>query len=276
MTPRNLQFDQVAFSGGGIRCFWHGGFLSKVGAVGAIAPVRVSGVSGGALSGAAWIGEVEQDLFDLMRQAFDHNGDNLQVEKPNFTPHQELYRAVVSTTLDDHAIARICDGPQFEIVLGLPPRRISAQIAAIFATIAYKMDERLRRRPKLVLPGLLGMRALRVDARQAARDGDLVDLICAAATVPPVFDVPLWNGRRVLDGGMMDKAPLPQPDEGRTLVLLTSRYRNLPSSPRIIHVQPSQPVEADKIDFTDSAKVTATWQQGQRDAKSWLAGEDLQ
>lgn len=265
-------FDQVAFSGGGIRCFWHGGFLSQVGSYTELRPQRISGVSGGALSGAAWIGEVEQDLYDLMRQAFQQNDANLKSGRSNFTPHQEMYRAVVSTTLDDRAIERIAGGPQFEVVLGLPPQWLFPRFVAIFAGIAYQLDQRVRSTPHLELPRAMGMRALRVDARQAAQNGRLVDLICAAATIPPVFDVPKWEGRDVLDGGMLDKAPLPQPDEGRTLVLLTRRYRNLPASDRHIYVQPSREVAADKIDFTDETKVTRTWEQGQRDARSWIGG----
>ncbi|MGB7408535.1 MAG: patatin-like phospholipase family protein [Pontixanthobacter sp.] len=275
MTDRNLQFDQVAFSGGGIRCFWHGGFLSQVGDIGTIRPQRISGVSGGALSGAAWIGGVEGDLLDLMREAFAINDANFDAGSSNFTPHQEIYRAVVSTTLDDAAIARVADGPQFEVVLGLPPQWLNPHLVAIYAGLAYQLDQQVRSTPRLAWPRMLGMRSLRVDARQAARDGKLVDLICAAATIPPVFDVPCWDGQDVLDGGMLDKAPLPEPDEGRTLVLLTRQYRNPPQGERFVYIQPSREVAADKIDFTDSRKVTDTWEQGESDARRWLAGENL-
>ena len=74
---------------------------------------------------------------------------------------------------------------------------------------------------------------------------------------------------------MLDKAPLPRPDRGRTLVMLTHRYRNLPRDERLVHVQPTREVRADKIDFTDSSKVGDTWDQGVADAERWLAGEEL-
>ena len=48
-----------------------------------------------------------------------------------------------------------------------------------------------------------------VDARKAARDGLIVDLICNAAVIPPVFNLQGWNGRKVIDGGMTSKAPMP-------------------------------------------------------------------
>lgn len=264
-------FDQVAFSGGGIRCFWHGGFLCEVGSIEDIRPNRVTGVSGGALSAATWIGGREQDLYDLMREAFRINDGNIAAGRSNFTPHEEMYRAVVSTTLDAEAIERVADGPSFEVSLSVPPRWLPAGAAAGLYGLLYQLDQQTRATPHLVLPRAAGLGQLRVDARQAARDGRLVDLICAAATIPPVFTVPEWEGVRVLDGGMLEKAVLPEPDEGETLVLLTRLYRNLPDHPHRTYVQPSRTVAADKIDFTDETKVTRTWEQGQADGRDWLA-----
>ena len=265
------RFEQIAFSGGGIRCFWHGGFMSRVGGYEDLRPSRISGVSGGALSAAAWIGGREDDLFMLMNEAFEINASNIALKMPNFTPHQEIYRAVVETTLDDAAIARIADGPDYQVSLSVPPQRIPPRLSAVFYIALYQLDQLLRSTPHLRLPTAGGLRRLRVDAREAARNGTLHDLICAAATIPPVFDVPRWGDCRVLDGGMLDKAPPPEPDKGQTLVLLTSRYRNLPDMERRVYVQPSSEVAADKIDFSDAAKVGRTWEQGVRDGTVWMA-----
>ncbi|GAA3970610.1 patatin-like phospholipase family protein [Allohahella marinimesophila] len=192
-----FDFEQLVFSGGGIRCFWHGGFLAAAGDALALKPERISTVSGGALSAAAWIANRERALLDAMVNAFANND--------------------------------------------------------------------------LRWTHSIGLEGKRVDMRQAARDGKLIDLICAAATIPPVFDVPEWNGLRVLDGGIFDKAPLPKPDIGNTLLLLTSRYRNLPRIDRRTYIQPSEEVAADKIDFSDKLKVEDTWAQGERDGKAWVA-----
>ena len=64
------QYEQLVFSGGGIRCFWHGGFLSEVGCYEDLRPDRISCVSGGALSAASWIGGREDDLLAVMHEAF--------------------------------------------------------------------------------------------------------------------------------------------------------------------------------------------------------------
>lgn len=267
-------FDQLVFSGGGIRCFWHGGFLSVFEQDHPLKPKRISGASGGALSAAAWIGGVENDLKMLMCEAFRINDDNFDRNSSNYTPHQEIYRAVVETTLDKEAIERIASGPEYQVNLSCPPSALPPRLAAVVFGALYKLDQSVRGTPHLRYPRAAGLSVTRVDARQAARDGKLIDLICAAATIPPVFDIPEWEGDRVLDGGMFDKAPLPDPDEGRTLVLLTSRYKNLPQSDRRLYIQPTSAVPADKIDFSDPEKVTDTWEQGRRDARRWLADRE--
>ena len=271
----DTRFDQIAFSGGGIRCFWHGGFLAEAGQALDLMVARVSGVSGGALSAAAWLGNRERDLLMLMSEAFRINDANYDAGRSNFTPHEEIYRAVVETTLDRDAVDRICEGPEYQVYLAVSPAGVKTRLAAAFYAVAYKLDQFVRSTPHLVMPRRTGLRSLCIDARQAAREGRLVDLICAAATIPPVFDIPTWDGHRVLDGGMMDKAPMPQPDEGRTLVLLSSRYAHLPNCQDRVYVQPSEEVAADKIDFSDATKVERTWAQGEKDARHWLAQRRL-
>lgn len=264
-------YDQVVFSGGGIRCFWHGGFLSEAGSFDDFRPSRVSSVSGGALSAASWIANRECDLLAVMEEAFAVNDSNIDAGASNFTPHQAIYREVVDVTLDKEAIQCIADGPEYEIALSVPPPQITPHLAALVYGLLYKLDQAARSTPHLRLPRDFGLGDMRVDARQAARDGKLVDLICAAATIPPVFEVHEWQGCQVLDGGMLDKAPLPRENVGETLVLLTSRYRNCPDVLGRTYVQPSREVAADKIDFADAGKVGRTWNQGVRDGKAWLA-----
>ena len=265
------QFSQIVFSGGGIRCFWHGGFLTTVERKHTLSPDHVSGVSGGALSAAAWIGDREHTLRELMIEAFRINDANFDRDRNNMTPHQEIYRAVVTTTLDAEAIERIANGPDLKISLSLPTQRVPARLAAVLYGTLYKLDQAFRGTPHLELPKRSGLQQVVADGREAARNGSLIDLICAAATIPPVFDIPRWQGKRVLDGGMFDKAPVLGPDNVETLVLLTKPYRNLPEIGCRTYVQPSCEVPADKIDFSDPKKVIDTWDQGKRDAMDWLS-----
>lgn len=270
-----FNFSQLVFAGGGIRCFWHGGFLSVAGAALQIKPERISCVSGGALSAACWLAGREHKLRQVMGEAFARNEANVDVDKSNFTPHQEMYRRVVSEVLDDEACAAISNGPDFQVVLSVPPQWLPPRLYIMLSGTAYLAEKKVLSRPHLKWPRAVGLKPLRVDACQAARDGKLVDLICAAATIPPVFDVPSWEGVRVLDGGMCDKAPTPEPDEGKTLFLMTSLHRNLPQSDRRLYIEPSEAVAADKIDFSERSKVDDTWSQGEADARAWLEQRGL-
>lgn len=269
MTNRR-RYDQVVFSGGGTRCFWHGGFLSEFGTFEDVRPKRISAVSGGALTAAAWIAGHDQQCKDAMEDLFKRNESNIALDESNMTPHQEMYRESVERALSGGGVEAVADGPDLQIVLAKPPQSLPTRLLAAFYAATYQLDQHTRSTPHLKLPTKLGLKPLRVDAREAARQGKLIDLICAAATIPPVFDVPEWNGVRVIDGGMVEKAPLPEPDEGTTLVLLTRIYRNLPQSDRVTYYQPSRPVEADKIDFTCHEKIAETWDQGREDARRML------
>ena len=274
-TSDPLPFEQLVFSGGGTRCFWHGGFLETVRGPLGLKPERIAGVSGGALSAACFIGDRDQKLLKVMGAAFDRRDTNVSIDWNEFdenglTPHQQMYREVVRETLDDEAVARIAGGPCFEVLLAHPPHSGFPKLTTFPMMAAYLADLAIRSTPHVILPEKLGAHQELVDARQAARDGMLVDLVCNAAVIPPVFNLQGWNGRKVIDGGMTSKAPMPSEDRGRTLVLLTRKFRNLPEHPDRVYVEPSRSVPADKIDFTDRSKIVATWNAGVEDGTAFL------
>ena len=271
-----LHFDQIVFSGGGTRCFWHGGFMEVVGPHLARPAKRISAVSGGALSAAARIADRESDLLSIMGERLEARQNNLSIgwdefQENGLTPHQQLYSDVVDALLDDEALARIADGPSFQVLLSRPPHDKLPELSTAPMMAAYEADLVLRSTPHVVFPNMLGAEEELVDARQAARDGNLQKLICSAAVIPPVFNVEGWEGRPVVDGGMANKAPVPDPDEGETLILLTRKFRNLPEEPaRYTYIEPSKATPADKIDFTDREKIEKTWQQGREDGQRFL------
>ena len=279
MTDPSLAFRQLVFSGGGTRCFWHGGFLSVVGPAIHLRPERIAAVSGGALSSCAFIAGREEKLFEVMGTALAERGSNVsdwdELGEQGLTPHQEMYREIVSTVMDDEAIARVADGPSFQVLLAHPPLDAVPKLSTVPMMLAYEADLAIRSTPHVVAANTLGANEVVVDARRAARDGRLVDLVCNAAVIPPVFNVQQWDGRPVIDGGMTSKAPMPDPDEGRTFVLCTRRFRNVPDDPDRLYVQPSESVPADKIDFTSRAKIEATWKAGIADGHAFLADHGL-
>lgn len=193
------------------------------------------------------------------------------VRGKGITPHQKVYRRAIAEVLDAEAAARIGDGPSFQVLIAHPILGRRTRLAGLLPAVLYEMELHLVSRPHLRWAQRAGLEARLVDARQAAREGRLAELVCAAATVPPLFDLPCWDGRPVLDAGMANQAPMPEPDEGRTLILLTRDYRNLPREPRKIYVWPSRETPADKLDFTDPSKLRRTWDLGARDARCVLA-----
>ncbi|MEO0636009.1 MAG: patatin-like phospholipase family protein [Pseudomonadota bacterium] len=275
------QFQQLVFSGGGTRCFWQGGFLNTVREPLNIVPQRITGVSGGALSAASFIARNGEKVLRVMGDAFEANARDRQVPLAILrgkSAHERIYRSVVAETMDVEAVDAIANGPQFHITLSVPPQWLPTAPAVYLSFLAYKLDQTVRSNPHISLPGKLGARNVRVDARQAARDGVLVDLICAAATIPPVFSIVQWppqSGPFIMDGGTTDNAPMPHPDEGDTLVLMTRRYRRLPANPHCVYVEPTTPVPASKLDFTDRTKIERGWAIGQADGERFLKANGL-
>ncbi|QFT61748.1 patatin-like phospholipase family protein [Roseivivax sp. THAF30] len=270
---------QLVFSGGGLRCFWQGGFLEVVCKEHEIAPKRVTGVSGGALSAVGFLSGREHDLYDEMCAAFEeqhrnHNADSLFDEKEGgLTPHQEIYCEVVENAIDAEAERRIADGPQLQILIAHPPASKAPATTGAAMAMAYQTELYIKSSPHFGWAEKMGLTYSLVDANKAAREGKLVHLVCAAATIPPVFKPPQWDDKPVIDGGMADQAPMPDPDEGDTTILLTRRYRNLRNEDRLTYIAPSEATPADKIDFTDPQKLRLTWEQGEADARRWLDGK---
>ncbi len=273
MTDNTPPFDQLVFSGGGLRCLWQGGFLDVVRDEIGLDPKRITGVSGGALSACCFIVRRGPQMRDRMCDAFAKNDSNVawdSFDEDGITPHQRLYRDCVEDVLDIEAQQQIADGPPFHILIGHPPLSGLPKLSGTAATLAYEAELHTVASPHFNWAEKIGLDSTRVDARKAAREGRLVDLVTAAAVIPPVFEPPLWEGRPVIDGGMADQAPMPEPDEGSTLILLTRHYSGLSPVPGRTYLEPSEPCQVDKIDFTDPDKLRETWSCGEADGRSYL------
>lgn len=276
MADIETLFEQVVFSGGGTRCMWQGGFMDVLRAERPIRPSRIAGVSGGALASCGFVLHRGQRIRDTMMDRFRNHDRNAPLDEPfdgepGNSPHQAIYRDVVDAIIgDEEARTALADGPSLQILIGRPPSHAWAKLSGTAMTLFYEADALLRSTPHVVFPQAAGLTADLIDANQAARDGDIVDLIASAATIPPAFEPPMWNGRPVIDAGMVDQAPMPDPDIGRTLILLTKQFRNLPDTMGRTYVHPSEEVPADKIDFTDPSKLQRTWDLGEEDARRAL------
>jgi predicted acylesterase/phospholipase RssA len=244
---RSAAYAQIVFSGGGLRCFWHGGWMEAVERAASFAPERVTGVSGGALSASAWLADREEFLFERFSRAVRNTDWNVSLsdldDEDGRSPHQRVYEAIVEDVIDAAAQARIAEGPGFQINVSTTGEGAGATLRALAAGTIYQIEQIVAPTPRPRLSATAGVEQRLIDARRAARDGVLPDLIRMAATVPPAFRPDHWDGEPIYDGGMVDKAPLPAPDRGRTLVLLTKRFKTLPNDQdHVDYVMPSLPV----------------------------------
>ena len=274
------RYEQISFSGGGLRCFWEGGAIDELRTVLPLEPERITAASGGALAAACFISGQGPALMEAFRKRLKQQDDNFDLELgadlKQMTPHQQLYRDVVEDVLGAKACERIAQGPEFEVLLARPPRFLPKRLGAAVTVALYEADKLIRSTPHGRYAQAAGASEMRVDGREAAREGRLSDLVCIAATIPPVFRIKRWNGQPVIDAATIDNAPLPRQHSGRTLVLLTRSYRNLPLEEGRTYLAPSGATPADKIDFTDAASLHATYTQGRRDIRNILAAERAQ
>lgn len=255
---------------------WQGGFMEVLRNEIPINPARITGVSGGACSACGFVTHRGTAVRDTFIEKFKKHDRNIPLHEPfdgraGYSPHQRIYREVIEAAFGDAVAAReLAEGPQLEILIARPPNLAWAKLTGAAMTLLYEADSALRSNPHLAWPQAAGLEGELVDARAAARDGRILDLICAAATIPPVFEPPLWDGKPAIDAGMVDQAPLPTGNSGRTLVLLTKTFNHVRKADGWIYVAPSEEVPADKIDFTDPQKLRDTWALGEEDARSFL------
>lgn len=273
-------FDQLVFSGGGTRCMWQGGFMHVLQDHLPIHPARITGVSGGACSACGFMTHRGTRVRDSFIDHFAEHDRNIPLHEPfdgepGRSPHQLIYRDIIEKCFGDEEARRtIAEGAELHVLLARPPDHDWKRLTGAAMTLVYVADTAIRSTPHLEWAQKMGLTEELVDANQAARDGQLLDLICAAATIPPAFDPPDWDGKPAIDAGMADQAPMPDGNGGRTLVLLTKTFRNRPDIPGRTYVQPSEEVPADKIDFTDPDKLRRTWDLGEEDARRFLADID--
>ena len=266
-------FRTLVFGGGGTRCFWHGGFMDATRGRIPLAVERISAVSGGVLSAAAFIADRERGLLDRMCAAFDRREDGIGnididgiIKGGEPFPHEELYRRIVFAVLDDDdARKAVAEGPEFLVQLARPGR-----LGRSAAVAAYITDVAVRSSPHPIYPKMMGARDLQVDARAAARAGRLCELIVAAASAPPVFDRHYWDGELVMDGGVIDNAPCWAESDDPTLLLVTRPYRRIPSYRNRLYAVPSKKPPTFKLDFTDAQGIREAWALGERDGRAFL------
>lgn len=266
----------MIFSGGGCRCFWQLGFWTVAGT--GLRPRSVGAASAGAGFACAALAGVGEQVVDDFKQRARSNPRNvyprnLLRRRPPF-PHEAIYRATILANLDRTQLSRLHEGPDVRVLLARPLPWLGARAGLAAAAIALGFE---RCSARLTQPRVhptwgrrMGFRGEVVSVRRCATPAQLADLILQTSCTPPITPLYRRDRRIVLDGGLVDNAPLEAVAGARsTLVLLTRAFdpARLPRRPGCTYLTPSRPIPIEAWDYTSPELVQQTYDLGRRDGE---------
>jgi predicted acylesterase/phospholipase RssA len=271
-------FEAIAFAGGGNRCYWQGGFWDAAAPLLGLKPEMVVGVSAGAWSAC-------YSLLGLGRRVNEMVAEGCSLGRRNFEwrawrsegspwPVASMYRRLMEAIIDEEAFTRLTQGPDILIALARKPRRLPLALAIPIGIATYQVEKKWRAPVHPRGGRALGFRPEYVNVKSLASPEDLVAALLASAAVPPFMPVGRVGGLAALDGGLVDNVPV-EPIEaveqrgGKTLVILSRRYRAFPERPGRLYVQPSEPVPIGQFDITNPDGIRKAYELGLRDGETF-------
>jgi len=273
-------FDAVVFAGGGNRCYWQGGFYEAVAPRLGLVPKLVIGASAGAFAAAYSLLGVGPETRE---RVFAGCGPHLK----NFDfaawrrgeplcPVGPLYHELLRQTIDDAALDRLNAATDLQIAVTRLPKGLPPLAGAMLGIAAYQLEKHLFHPVHPRFGRRLGFRPEFVSARAAKSAAEFHDVLLASSGVPPFMPVIQVNGVAAFDGGLVDNVPVAPLDPieragGRTLVLLTRRYRNLPVVEGRTYAQPSRAIEVSQFDITSPERIRAAYELGVKDGEAFVA-----
>jgi predicted acylesterase/phospholipase RssA len=288
----------ITFAGGGTSSFYQLGLMNRwreklMPRVGAFATVSAGAcVAAIALSGRQ---DAVAELWRARTLGIRRNFDwRLLVRGRRPNPHESIYRELLLQAFDGGGFDRIraLPIPFFVLTTGFP-RAMPSAIAAVWALAIHgaekvnggqKIHSTFSRKP--------GFNAVVFDARECASPDELADLIIASSATPPFTSVGRFGGRRLLDGGLIDNAPVflmnRVPEVRRNLVLLTRHRRHdarpngnhrqsggpgdsLDNGSNRLYVTPSEPLPLSTWDYTRPQAIFDIVALGERDGDVYSA-----
>lgn len=271
--------EAVVFAGGGCRCFWQAGFWEEAAPALGWRPRVAGAVSAGAAMACMVFADAvaEGVAYFKTRVAANRRNAyplNLLKRRPVF-PHPDIYRDTILANLDDARLARLHAGPDVRVLIALVPRWLGPRSGFLLGLLAYEAETFIQPGPHAALGRQAGFIPQVASVRDCASPEAVADLILHSSCTPPITPVYRRGARPVLDGGLIDSAPLETipPSSGTTLVLLTKQYppQSIPRVPGRVYVQPSEPIPIYKWDYTSPQRVQATYELGRRDGERFVA-----
>jgi predicted acylesterase/phospholipase RssA len=273
-------FDAVVFAGGGNRCYWQGGFYEAAAPRLGLAPKLVVGASAGAFAAIYSLLGTGAEVRALVYSGAGPHLKNFDVAAwrrgDPLCPVGPMYSELLARTIDAVALNRLNGMTDLRIALTRLPRGLPPLAGSLLGIGAYQLEKHLLHPVHPRFGRALGFRAEFVSARDIDDVAEMRSALLASSGVPPFIPVTHVKGAPAFDGGLVDNVPVEPlaPVEaagGRTLVLLTRVYGNVPEIPGRIYVQPSQKIALSQFDITNPQGIRAAYELGLRDGATFAA-----
>jgi predicted acylesterase/phospholipase RssA len=272
-------FDAIVFAGGGNRCYWQGGFYEAVAERIGLKPALTVGVSAGAFAGVySLLGIGKQVRAQVLPACGPHrkNFDFAAWRRGEaLCPVGPMYRAYLDALFDAAALARLQQLTDFHIAVSRLPRGLPPILGAALGIAAYQVEKKLFAPVHPQFGRRLGFTAEFIRVRALAAPQELADALMASGGVPPFMPVTHVGGRPAFDGGLFDGVPVGPLDDieaagGRSLVLLTRLYKNIPQLPGRTYIQPSRRMDVKQFDLRNPDGIRDAYELGLKDGAAFV------
>jgi predicted patatin/cPLA2 family phospholipase len=272
-------FDAIVFAGGGNRCYWQGGFYEAVAERIGLKPTLAVGVSAGAFAGIySLLGIGKRVRAQVLPACGPHrrNFDFAAWRRGEaLCPVGPMYRAYLDALFDAAALARLQQLTDFHIAVSRLPRGLPPIVGAALGIAAYQVEKKLFAPVHPQFGRRLGFTAEFIRVRALAAPQELADALMASGGVPPFMPVTQVGGRPAFDGGLFDGVPVGPLDDieaagGRSLVLLTRLYKNMPQVKGRTYVQPSRRMDVKQFDLRNPDGIRDAYELGLKDGAAFV------
>ena len=272
-------YDAIAFAGGGNRCYWQGGFWEAVTERFPLTPRLVVAASAGAFAASyALLGlgpRVRESVIGACGPHLRNFDFDAWRRGEPLCPVGPMYRDLIETVLDAGAYEKLRSLTDLRVAVTRLPKGLPPVAGAAIGIAAYQIEKHTLHPVHPRLGRMLGYKQDFIAIRDLDTPEAFHDLLIATACVPPFMPVTRIGDAPAFDGGLVDNVPVAPIEEieragGKTLVLLTRVYDDLPKVPGRRYVQPSRKIGVSQFDVTDPQGIREAYELGLRDGKAFV------
>jgi hypothetical protein len=272
----------LVLAGGGNRCWWQAGVLSRLRDLGWASPRSVLGTSAGAAMGFAMLTDGIEAALHACQRLYAANSRLLHMAlrpRPRiWFAHRHIYPAwidALATSERQQLLHR--SGARLFVALSRPAIGLGLGGSVALGAAAYALAKHVRGELHPTLPRLLGLQQDIVEILPSMSPTQVRALMEATAAALPFMRPHRIGAGWAMDGGYTDHVALPHPPEKqphRTLVLLTRWHGKLPRLFRYrdrLYWQPLGRVPVSTWDCRPCTDVLPAYRLGIRDVDDLLA-----